>query len=1007
MPAKRKKKKPPGGTTGAPPRSEPRVQIFTKFAGCNFQLAARDFNHLFDEDQDAQTDLMPMLMAIQNNASIAPFGGIETRQNLVKLFDAPAGKHLTGVSTLIGDRLYAACDDMTVRHGALPSIGVGDLNSIVDLTDSNESYNPAIEYPYSGAVEAGTEFVAEQNITAPSTVDCDGELIGQVFQINSRHRGVSFKYHNLTSVQQTIGVSLFSMGSSPKTIIHTVHFSVAANYDGEVRATWDLTLPPGNYFAAFLPGGDGELYYGSNDPATGYVMGYAAHWQQAISPWQHEGWVAGVDLATRDTSTDLYFKSWEDALYSFTSVHTVLATGLFMKARYSVAYSDGSPYLAHVSIYHGAELIYTGMAPPDSDLGGLRDVELGDTITMMVQLSHAVVNDAWMTSFYESVEDNTWTFLGYADDQLVGMTANKQLWNGPIGDFELANALTLANPSALAFSDLICVPVNAPTATPPVIGITIADHATTTEPFRITVSYTILNEFGPTLPSPPLTFYASKPTTEWTTAKFVKVSGTVPNFRYEDTVGVSMGVVAVELYYTEGEYQEPAFLGRVNIPDITTITAPATTIPATKPWSFNWTGYQVDTSQWAIANLVQPTQNYTTGAPASQMAVLDGQLYFWGGEPRYRIWIGGGPGNRFSVSPGTGGGFVDVEPGTGTVVRDVLKFKTQQGAAIVTCLCDNVNSQRENRFNLVESTISISDEQSVKGWQAEKIAGAVGCKSSHGAVAAGDGLYAVSRYGLAITTLTMEYNSQLQVMYISDPIAPVFLKQYGHQLDMAILFEVAGVLYMAFGAEDGTLDNVIFCYDIALKAWWTYTLDIKTPILNMIHIDYEGAREGIGIITGDAVFLMPTTRDEGFDVLPIHDILIESGELTTMQPLQSMHHLAQLEFRFDYFIGEMDVTVEMIDQFGRTITTARNITHDTLQHQLSEYIRIDAVVESYKIVMRGPARMRLTHFIAKLYPKSNRIGMSWGFDSQQSHTSPGSIHRTFSSYNDLKEAIIP
>jgi hypothetical protein len=295
----------------------------------------------------------------------------------------------------------------------------------------------------------------------------------------------------------------------------------------------------------------------------------------------------------------------------------------------------------------------------------------------------------------------------------------------------------------------------------------------------------------------------------------------------------------------------------------------------------------------------------------------------------------------------------------------------------------------------------------VKGWMAEKIAGAVGCKSSNGAVASGDGLYAVSRYGLAITTLTMEYNSQLQVMYVSDPIAPVFLKQHGHQLDASVLFAVNGVLYMTFSTLDASLDNILFCYDIALKAWWTYTLDTAGErILNMIHIDHEGGREGIGIITTDHVYLMPTTVDEALTVLPAHEILIESGELTTMQPIQSMHHISQLEFFFDYFIGALDIEVVLVDQFGRTITTTKTITHATLQHELSEYLRIDQVVKSYKVVLRGHAKMRMTHFIAKLYPKSNRIGMPWGFDSQQTHAS-GTIHRTFTSYNDVREAIIP
>jgi hypothetical protein len=692
---------------------------------------------------------------------------------------------------------------------------------------------------------------------------------------------------------------------------------------------------------------------------------------------------------------------------TITSEHTaIVTTGLLTKARYSLTYVDLASRAAHVHIHHTATpetAIYAGDVLPDTDISLAHAIAAGDLITMVVTTTHPIVANSQSTDFYEAVvdEDNTWTYLGYADDQLVGMTANNQIWNGALTEngsphYELANAQLVPDPTtALVYADAVAV-------VPATGGITISATATEAEPFRITISYTMLTRFGPTLPAPALTFYASKPTTEWTTAKFVQLDGVVANI----VDGVSAGIVAVELYYTEGEYQQPAFLGRVNLPDITAV-APETP-PTTKPWVFNWTGYQTDTSMWTVANLTPPVANYSTGVPASKMAVLDGQLYFWGNTAHpYRIYIGGNPGNRFSVSPGTGGGFVDVEPGVGTEVRNVLKFKTQQGAAIVTALCDNANSQREARFNLVESTIAISDEQSVKGWMAEKIAGTVGCKSGNGAVVAGDGLYAVSRYGLAITTLTMEYNSQLQVMYVSDPISPVFLKQLGHQLDASVLFAVNGVLYMTFGTEDASLDNVIFCYDIALKAFWTYTLDVEDPILNMIHIDHDGSREGIGIITANSVFLLPTTVDEAFLVPATHNILIESGELTTMQPLQSMHHLSQLEFRFDYFIGDLDVMVVMIDQFGRTTRTTKTLSYPILQHQLAEYIRIDQVVESYKIILSGQAKMRLTHFIAKLYPKSNRIGMVYGFDSRQSHATPGSIHRTFSSYNDLRDAIIP
>lgn len=732
--ATQKKKKRPSGPSpagGRPGAQEPRVQVFGKFGGCNFQLSPRDFDYIYDDGTDhgeEQTDLMPNLMVIQNNAAVAPNFTIQTRQSLKTIFTPPPGKTFTGVATLVQRRLYAACTDgssyQDIHHALLPASGGAEIPSIVALTDKD----------------------------------------------------------------------------------------------------------------------------GSNKPRV-------------------------------------------------------------------------------------------------------------------------------------------WTYLGYADGQLVGMTAAKQLWTGVHGSgASLTNAKVVPNPTA---SDHPLISA--------VGKLSTSSSWSSTTPFRIRLQFTWLNKYGPTKPSPPLTFYASKPTTEWSGSAYVQIDA-VDLFGSGGSVPDGYDITAVELYFSEGEYQDPAFLGRVNLPADN---------GARKTWKYNWRGYQFDTSNWTIANLMLPTENHTGGVPASMMESIDGRLYFWGGSPAHRVWIGGNPGNRFSISAGTGGGWVDCSPGSNIVVRDVLKFKTQQGASMVTMLCDSQNSQQEFRFNLVENNISLSNEQSAKGWQAEKIAGTVGCKSSKGAIVTGDGLYTVSRYGLAITTHTMEYNSQLQVQYVSDAIEPVFTKQYGSQFKEATLFAVNDVLYMTFGSLDGDLDNVIFCYDIGMKAWWTYTIDVDAPILNMIHIDHEDVQEGIGIVTPDAIYLLPTTREESVDEVPLHEILIESAELSAMQPLQNMHHLSQLEFRFDHFIGELDIIVKMIDRFGRKIDVRKRVTHDQVRHHLSEYLRIDQVVESYKVILKGRANMRLTHFISKNYPKSNRIGSVYGFDSRASHTSPGSIHRTFADYNDLKEAIIP
>lgn len=155
--AKKKKKSQAGGLAGKPAFSEPRVQVFSKFTGCNFQLAERDFDNIFAEGQEPQSDLMPMYMAIQNNAVAVPMGGIETRQNIVKLFDAPLDfegkpKRMTGVAALVKDRLLVACDDMTIHHGLLVDGEVAQFENELTIDDHNDNYGAMIGYRYSGVV---------------------------------------------------------------------------------------------------------------------------------------------------------------------------------------------------------------------------------------------------------------------------------------------------------------------------------------------------------------------------------------------------------------------------------------------------------------------------------------------------------------------------------------------------------------------------------------------------------------------------------------------------------------------------------------------------------------------------------------------------------------------------------------------------------------------------------------------------------------------------------------
>lgn len=507
--------------------------------------------------------------------------------------------------------------------------------------------------------------------------------------------------------------------------------------------------------------------------------------------------------------------------------------------------------------------------------------------------------------------------------------------------------------------------------------------------YRIGITYTLCNVFGPTEAAPIKYYWVNHPTTEWSSLCYLAI---------DHYAKASEGFDAMEFYYVEGEAQDPAFFYRLEF-----------NLGSDDPRSsFHWTGYNTNTDMWSVANLSVPTKNYTAGVEASYATSIDGRVYFWGNmEHKDRLYIGGNPGNELSVSTGVGGGFADCDPGQGNRIRVCAKYKTQSGNNIVTLLCDNANSQREYRYNLVENNVSLSTEQSVKGWQTEHVSGAVGCKSPYGATVAADGLYAVSRFGLALTTLTMEYNSQIRAQYVSDAIEPVFLDQVGLDFEDAVLYEINDTLYLVFGeSKSKNLEGVIFCYDINGKTWWTQTVDTDEPIINMIPLDFEQVREGLLVITETHVDFLPLTKPDKPDDKQV-DFYIQSGMIGTTQPLGGLQNLVQFEFRFDYFCGDMTIELVGIDQLGRNVTTTKRIHHDKPVWNWAEYMRIDLKLESYTLSFKGHARFRMTHFMGKTFNLTQKRGIVWGFDSSQGHHTANDIRVYIKDYNDLKRAIIP
>lgn len=593
-----------------------------------------------------------------------------------------------------------------------------------------------------------------------------------------------------------------------------------------------------------------------------------------------------------------------------------------------------------------------------------------------------------------SIQDNNsssisykWVDLDVANGQLVGMSSNNQIWTGPIASYSLSNVPTdMPSPYKTGISELI-----------PHGNLKISEENTEEFGFRIGLCCTYLTKFGPTLPGEAYYFYANKPTTEWSFTDYLTIGYHV----HEDYIPYIKGV---EIYYVEGNYQDWAFLGHLEFKEGTL---------GWEGWQYDWLGYSdVDsTALWAISNLTVPTEDYSSGVPAQRVAEIDGRLYFYGSSSNPdRLWIGGNTGNEFSVSSGTGGGYIDVNPGSGEEIKKVVKYKTQSGNSIVSFLCSSDNTTKERRYNLVENAISLTNEQSIKGWQAEEVSGAVGTRSYEGCLVCEDGLYTVNRYGLALTTMTMEYNSQVKVNYVSQAIEPVFHDMLSSMMEESVMINVNGVIYLTFadGTDDANLDKFLFCYDTGLKAWWTYSVDeIPGSIINMVHVDSDQFQEGIGLVTEDGVYLLPTTIEDSLDTLPTNDFIVETADLSTQMPVQGWQHITQIQFEFDHFVGDMVIEMIAIDQFGRKVTTTKTLSYEEVQYGLTEWMRIDLKVRQYKLRFTGRANFRMTHFMAKTYTLSSRVGIVYGFDTAQGDRTSNNIRRCFKNYNDVKEAIIP
>ena len=570
-------------------------------------------------------------------------------------------------------------------------------------------------------------------------------------------------------------------------------------------------------------------------------------------------------------------------------------------------------------------------------------------------------------------QSHQWTEIGYYADTLICLSDEAECFIGHL------DGMTTDGVSS---QRLIPDPTAQATLTP-------MGTLETGEVSRIQMTYVYTNVFGSTLRAPISTIYVNSSPVEWSAAKYLRINGTAPT---------GYDITGIDVYFTMDDNTEFAFAGHVTLAD-------------GGAWSFNWLGALADTSQWTNVSLELPTENTTKGVNARHLTHIDGRLYFWGGDLEYRLYIGGNPGNELSVARGVGGAYVDIEPGTGTRVECVLKHKTYSASSIITVLCGNPNTEQVKRFNLLETNVTVTNELTSKGYMTEEVSNVVGCNSRWGAGVFEDGLYAVSRYGLALTTHAMEYNNQLRVGYASDQIKPIFTDRLGNRLNNARLVYVDGIVHLVLGEKDSdNLDPVIFCYDIGAKAWWTYTYGTDEKILHVFAVDSQDFEEGCGIVTPTRVALIPTTGPK-LDTAPnFGDCYLETGELSVRLPPNESMYLCQMELDFDYFVGDAEVVVTGVDYYGRRFEVRKTVSYDEMVLNLQVWLRVDLIVRTYHLSVRGPARFRLIQVLQKTFSQSSKINLVYGFDAQatvKSHYDDTGTFDAIKSYNNLYHALIP
>lgn len=974
--------------------SEPRFQMMSKWQGINLAELASNWDRI-DNDND-QTDLPMNFLHVQNNVETTEQLTLETREHELDIFTLPeelVNYQLTGVSYMKGKYLF-----LGLKHKN------EDLWRIVahDVTDEDDtSYEsvlinfekPDEDNPGSFVVEESYDVHfkftyiysyldnEEDHLIAlgyeAGTTNCS-TFVGPLSEIFDDEGGL-FNSAEIEAPQSPAVLQAYQV--APWQNIHDfwdvlIYMSYEYPVKDDQGVDHNMKLSTYGGFINHDDVADHSAAIFEND--KWYID------EQAYMYYKHAETIYTFNFPNNDeqeepTATDLaniaafYSAYWDKKLY--------IDRTAFDRAWVYKQYND--PSIAPSSVFPNT----WRTDPSDSNL--TNDVLISKwakTPTKNQVTLNVTDPDNNYTQAYDHLKPDTGEFS--TDYVTYFIATNGDLW------------LLVNYARGNTGGDTLLLQANGPV-------IPTRDNITTRG--SVTVSnvnfyYAYANKFGQTTLSTGdniLTFDALVGPATWSDMQYVTL--------WFHDLPSNQDIRKINIYFTLDDAEDPSFVGSIDIDPENPQAY----------YSYRWLGSTAETAEWSNQNLTPDSINTTKGPDARFCRMHDGRLYFWGSLAKpYRLFIGGNPGHELNMARGYGGAWIDIEPGIGTIVTGTYKWKTQSGASIVTILCGNENTSTNKRFNLVENNITVDNELAEKSYMVEEIANTVGCPSHWGAGVWQDGFYVLNRYGLTLTTMQMEYVSQMQSQLISQNVQPLFTDHMGIMIDNARMIYVDEHIYICFGTgsydeadADRHLDRVILCYSLTEKAWYTYTYgDENTDILHIMNIDYRNYIEGIGIICANHVGMIPTTGS--YDIVEDNmvDFYIETGELAISTPKQNHFWIAQLELRFDYFIGDMDVDVDGVDYYGRHIKIHRHIHTEEAVNDFKDWIRFNNNFDSYSIRFKGTGKFRMTHMIGKVYRQSGKIGIYRGYDSLQTYRdrlgNTDVVHHYIKNYDNLRETLL-